>query len=124
MLWDYFLVNILENAANRTIPINAPTLSATASINSDARPSEGKAPCNISIRLPKAMAMTKIVTSLAVLTEGLVHSQKKEKPPKNAKCTHLSMSGTSTFGTLLEGIKHPNKISKVHRIAMNLACLL
>ncbi len=124
MLWDYFLVNILENAANRTIPIMPPTLSATASINSDARPSDGKAPCKISIRLPKAMAMIKTVASLAILSVGPAHSQKKVKPPKKAKCTHLSTRGTSTLGTFLEGIKHPNKISKVHRIAMNLACLL
>ena len=109
---------------NNKIPNKAPKESATASINSILRPRKVRMPCNSSMKAPRPVAISNNKNSLRIVVIGLAQSQRKVKPPNITRCTHLSINGTSTFGSSLPGVKQPTKISKVQRIAKDLACFL
>ena len=118
------LVAIAAKPEKRDTPSREPMLSATASRNSHARPREGSAPWSNSMHAPRAIPMSSMVDSQPQLCSGRLHSHKKVNPPNKTKCTHLSIKGASTLGMSFAGIKQPIKISKVHSIAMYLACFL
>ncbi len=122
----YLILTVVKYAhkQNKPIPSKPPILSATASISSMLRPRKVSNPCISSIKQPSPTAMRNIPIREVAVRMGREHSHKKVKPPNNTRCTHLSISGTSTLGISFPGVKQPIKISKVHSIAKNLACFV
>ena len=106
------------------MPSRPPIPSARISRPSALRPSEANISCRYSMKAPKPILSIIMNARQENFRFGRAQSHKKLKPPKKTKCTHLSTSGTFTSGISFAGMRHRNKMSKVHRIAASLALFL
>lgn len=106
------------------MPSKPPMLSAKTSILSRLRPRKVSSPWKNSTSHPSATEARKIRKRSLIVKLLKESNQRKQNTPNRIKCTHLSIKGTFTSGTSLAGKKHKKKMSKVQRIASNLARLL